>query len=280
MRIQPMPKFSIISCVSNFEVYQKCLVESLYRFENIDLYELIPVDNYANNYTATQALNLAIRAAKSDLIICCHQDISLLPGFFDRAIKLLDGIDDDWGIIGCAGPSLLKDESNKHFPIGRVYAGKAGEYGDDFDSKLRIIYDGEIRSAEAYCVDECLFLINKRQGIRFNPEIDGFHFYGADICLSMRSAGKKVYASYLPIIHHGEYSESAISGDIEYWRLFKKLLKLWRHEFKECYGTHMHWTYLNNDTNSFEISTYLEKTALSHNFSAKVLYFKINEKIT
>jgi GT2 family glycosyltransferase len=275
-----MPKFSIISCVSNFEVYQKCLIESLYRFENTDLYELIPVDNYNSNYTAAQALNLAIKAAKSDLIICCHQDISLLPGFFQRAIKILDDIDDDWGIIGCAGPSLEKDESNNHFPIGRVYAGKVSEYGDDFDSKLRIIYDGEIRSAAAFCVDECLFLINKRQGIRFNPEIDGFHFYGADICLSMMTAGKKVYASYLPIIHHGEFSESAKSGDIEYWRLFKKLLKLWREKFKECYGTHMHWTHLNDDTKGFEISTYLEKTASSHNFSAKVLYLKINEKIT
>ena len=279
-----MPKFSVISCVSDFEVYQKCLVDSIYGFENKDLFELIPVDNSTGTYTAAQALNLAISLSKSDSIVCCHQDISLLPGFFESAAASIGAAGENWGIIGCAGPSIEMDENDKPYPVGRVYSGKPDRYGNDFDVKLTRVYDGKVDLTEVYCVDECLFLINKRHNIGFNPEFDGFHFYGADFCLNMKSAGHKVYASCLPIIHHGEFSTSTHSGDIEYWRLFKKFIKLWRPKYdKHFFGTHMHWVRTkdkNSEIGGMDISTYIPKTAIGQNFSAKILYSTINEKMT
>jgi len=284
LRHWPLQKFSIISCVSDFEVYQKCLVDSLYRFENNNIYELIPIDNSTGVYSAAQALNLGMKLSKSDYVICCHQDVSLLPGFFDRASRSINDAGDTWGVIGCAGPSMEMDIDDRPYPVGRVYGGLPSQFDDDFDEKLTRLYDGNTNLTEVFSVDECLFMINKRHNIEFNSVLDGFHFYGADLCLSMKSAGHKVFASYLPIIHHGEFSTSLKDGDVGYWRLYKKFIKLWSRKLKErFFGTHMHWIKtknVNKDLDSTDISTYIIKNAVGRHFSAKILYYTINENTT
>ena len=225
-----------------------------------------------------------MKLSKSDCVICCHQDVSLLPGFFDGVSKSINEAGDAWGIIGCAGPSMEMGVDDKPYPVGRVYGGQPGQFGDDFDKKLTRLYDGRTNLSEVFSVDECLFLINKKHGIEFNSALDGFHFYGADFCLSMKSAGHKVYSSYLPIIHHGEFSTSLKDGDTEYWRLYKKFIRLWSHKYQErFFGTHMHWIKTKNANeglDSTDISTYIVKNAVGQHFSAKILYYTINEKTT
>ncbi len=269
------PIYSIITCVSNFDIYNECVVNSFYNSKiNKEHYELIPIDNRMSIYTAPQALNYGLIIAKSDLIICCHQDISFLPGFFDEVEKSVKKTGGDWGIIGSSGRSIEIDEvSKKPDWVGVVYNGHPNQLGDDFDNKLTKCWDGKKEMKEVHCVDECLFMINKRHNITFNPEINGFHFYGADLALSMRSAGHKVYATYLPSIHHGAYSGSLKAKD-DYWPLFRKLLDMWSTIFPECYGTHFHWT---TSEVGMEIASYISIESDTESFRASTTNIKIRE---
>ena len=49
-------------------------------------------------------------------------------------------------------------------------------------------------SAEVRTLDEVVLLVRKSSGIRFDPKLDGFHFYGTDICLEASQRGLKCYA--------------------------------------------------------------------------------------
>ena len=270
------PIYSIVTCVSNFDAYNDCVVKSFYNSDlNKEEFELIPIDNRKSIYTAPQALNHGLTIAKADTIICCHQDISFLPGFFKKAKEALTKVGEDWGIIGNAGCSIELDSISERVKlIGTVYNGHPGQLSDDFDDKLKKCWDGLRILAEVHTVDECLFLINKRHKIFFNDKINGFHFYGTDLSLAMRSAGYKVYATYLPSIHHGAYSGSLKAKD-DYWPLFKKLLALWSEAYPECYGTHFHW---NKTEAGREVSSYIVIESDTDNFKASAVYSKIREK--
>ncbi len=269
------PIYSILTCVSNYDVYNDCVVNSFYNSKiNKDLYELIPIDNRMSIYTAPQAINYGLTIAKSDLVICCHQDVSFLPGFFDEVEKSVKKAGEDWGIIGSAGRSLELDKVTKKPKfIGVVYNGHPGDLSEDFDTKLIKCWDGYRDLIEAHTVDECLFLINKRHKIFFNEILNGFHFYGCDFAFSMRSAGYKVYAAYLPSIHHGAYSSSLKTKD-NYWSLFRKLLDRWSAAFPECYGTHFHWT---TSKNGREIASYIPFESDNDSFKASTTHTEFRE---
>lgn len=270
------PIYSILTCVSNFNIYNDCVVNSFYNSDiNKDEYELIPIDNRMSVYTAPQAINHGLSIAKSDTIICCHQDISFLPGFFDEVKKSIAIAGDDWGVIGSAGRSIELDKVSKTPQlVGVVYNGHPGQFCSDFDHKLKKIWEGRKDLTEVHSVDECLFLINKRHKILFNPAINGFHFYGTDFVFSNRSAGYKVYASYLPCVHHGAYSGSLKAKD-NYWPLLRKLIKIWSAAYPNCYGTHFHWT---TSSKGREIESYIVNETETDTFNASVLQTKIREK--
>jgi len=91
-----------------------------------------------------------------------------------------------------------------------------------------------------HCADECVIVVNKRTGLRFDSMFHGFHFYGVDMCLQARAAAYKVFCAHLPIIHYGKYSAS-MSGHNKYWTYLRYLHNKWQLRFPEMLGTHMHW---------------------------------------
>lgn len=270
------PIYSILTCVSNYNIYNDCVVNSYYNSNiNKDVCELIPIDNRMSIYTAPQAINYGLTIAKSDTVICCHQDVSFLPGFFDEVEKSIREAGENWGIIGNAGRSIEIDKTTqKPKFIGVVHNGHPGKFGLDFDLVLKKCWHGEAQLTEVHTVDECLFLINKRHGITFNEAINGFHFYGADYAFSMRSAGHKVYAANLPSIHHGAYSSSLKTKD-NYWPLFRKLLDMWSTTFQECYGTHFHWT---ASESGKDIASYIPFESDNESFKASTTHTEFRER--
>lgn len=271
------PIYSILTCVSNFNIYNDCVVNSFYNSNiNKDKYELIPIDNRMSIYTAPQALNYGLTIAKSDTVVCCHQDISFLPGFFDEADRSIKEAGDNWGIIGSSGRSIKTDvETKRPDLIGAVYNGHPGQLSIDFDVALKKCWNGQKKLAEVHTIDECLFLINKKHNITFNEALNGFHFYGTDFALSMRSAGHKVFAAYLPSIHHGAYSSSLKTRD-NYWPLYRKLLDIWSVHFTECYGTHFYWT--TSKSGKKEIVSHIPFEFENESFKASAVQIEFREQ--
>lgn len=262
-------RYSIITCVSDFEVYERCLLSSLSRLMgDIPEYELIPIDNRTSAYYASAALNHGIDISHADIIIFCHQDISLMPDFFQYVEQALAGVDERWGVIGCAGKSVGLDHK-----VGIVYNGHPGEYDSNYYEKLSRSWDGKTTRHRVCCVDECLFIYNKKTKTRFNNFLKGFHFYATDLCMSLTKNKFDVYATYLPVIHHGAYSSSLLTRD-NYWQLFRDLISNWQKDFKSLSGTHMRWE---TTDDSICMTSYITFDSESSDFSARVLYMTIEE---
>lgn len=275
------PNYSIITCVSDFDVYNSCLLSSLEQFENNDLYEVIPIDNRNKAYTASAAINLGLKIAHSDIIICCHQDVTLLPRFFDILSNHIKNLkrNKKWKLIGCAGRRYDPNRTDfSEGDVGIVFNGPPGYKGQDFELALERPWNGMTDLTEVHCVDECLFIINNSHDDKlvFDTNLKGFHFYGVDYSIQARQAGYKVYAAYLPIIHHGAYSSSLIVNQ-DYWYLYKDLISKWIKVEDRCFGTHMHWRKRADGIK--EISSYIVANADTHRFRAKILYSTINEKL-
>lgn len=240
-----MPDFSIITCVSRPEVYDRCLLRSINATRGRHDVEIIPIHNEGNPYSASNALNIGIDVARSDNLILVHQDVRLLPGWFDRLRQVTNDMPRDWAVLGSAGIDLQ---------YGR---GEIGQWGGaakrasvavgqvwDADERLNKepYWNGSKETTKVHCADECLLVLNKRTGLRFDALFTGFHFYGVDLCLQGRAAGYGIYCGNLPIIHYGQYSASFM-GNNKYWVYLRMLYDKWRLRFPELLGTHFHWSH-------------------------------------
>lgn len=238
-----MPDFSIICCISDPEVFDKCLLSSLKEVGKDYDWEIIPVMNHNNVYSASNALNAGLDVSKSDNIIFVHQDIRLLDNWFEILERNIQQLPEDWGILGCAGIDALygKDDIGKW---GGALEGNTVAVGSIWDSDETLdeepYWNGSKDLTKVHCIDECLFVMNKKTGLRFDPQFNGFHFYGVDMSLSCRAASFGCYASHLPLVHYGKYSASLI-GDNRYWVFLRFLHNKWKLRFPELYSTHMHW---------------------------------------
>lgn len=234
-------KFSIITCISNPEIYNSCVLDSVGKIRKGFDVELIPIINSHNLYSASTALNIGIDAAKGDILIFVHQDVKFLDNWFQLLTEIIDTIPDDWAVIGSAGISLDYNRQDigrwggaKHVDtvaVGTVY---------DSDEATEPYWNGIKQLTKSHCADECLFVFNKATGLRFDVQFNGFHFYGVDICLQARAAAYSVYCAHLPIIHYGKYSAS-FSDDKKYWMYLRFLYNKWKLQFPDMLGTHMHW---------------------------------------
>lgn len=238
-----MPRFSLITCISDPTTYANCTLKYINRVRGDHDIEIIPIINNDNRYSASNALNIGIDVSKSDIVILLHQDIRLLDGWFYKLETILEGVDENWGIIGAAGIGLQYKRSDigkwggsvreETVAIGTVY-----DSDDNLDEPP--YWNGHKSITPVHCIDECLFVMRKSTGLRFDSVFNGFHFYGVDMCLQSRAAGYLVYAADLPIVHYGKYSAS-FTGNHRYWHFFRHLHHKWHQRFPELLGTHMHW---------------------------------------
>ena len=175
-----MPKYSIVTVVSNPDTYNLCLLQSLTKARVGYDIEIIPVINTNNCYSACDALNIGLDASKSDIVIFSHQDVSLIGDWFGRLNSIISNINGDWGVIGTAGISLNFTDSDVSKWGGPINKNKI-TVGQVWDSASNLnnepYWDGIKETTKVHCVDECLFAINKSTGLRFDQLFSGFHFY-------------------------------------------------------------------------------------------------------
>jgi len=239
-----MSEFSIISCISKPDVYDECVLHSVNACRNNHGVEFVPVLNMEGLYSASLALNVGIDSSKSDILVICHQDVQLLgDDWFGAVKKIISQLEDDWAIVGSAGISMdfMRGDIGPWGGAKEVDTVAVGSVWDNDDCLDEPPYWNGIKEpTKCHCVDECLFILKKSTGLRFDPLFNGFHFYGVDICLQARAAGYGVYCADLPIIHYGKYSAS-FTSDSRYWTYLRRLHDKWKYQFPEMLGTHMHW---------------------------------------
>lgn len=118
--------------------------------------------------SAPQGLNALLAAANGSFVVLCHQDVRLIADgrdVLDRSLADLADHDPTWALAGNAGgvsPGCLAMSITDPHGRGR----RLGSL-----------------PARAMSLDENFIVVRTEAGLRFSRDLDGFHLYGADICL-------------------------------------------------------------------------------------------------
>ena len=159
------------------------------------------------NFGLTKALNIGLRAAEGEYILCLHDDARISGESVTRMADFLEARAD----VGAVCP-LLTDESGDPVPQVRELPGPAAP-----DPPLRPATGGE--EIEAACVSGAAFMF-RAFFLRALRQIDErYGTYGSEIelCAQMRRAGKKIaILRGVPGIHEFSASaapENALQGD-------------------------------------------------------------------
>lgn len=157
--------------------------------------DYLSIDNTgAQQASAFEGLNAMLNEARGRYVILCHQDVRLLVddrAILDQRLAELDALDPSWALAGNAGG---------------VAAGKlAIRITDPHGANQHI---GAL-PARVMSLDENFIVVRRAARVGFSNDLEGFHFYGADICLMADLAG---YSAYVIDFHLAHLSAGIKNG--------------------------------------------------------------------
>lgn len=175
-----MPTFALVSLVNDRAQFAAC--QASLRADAQPFPEWLMVEPNLHGWNAAQGLNHGIEQLAADWIVCVHQDVLFPPGFWAQLTTALAALPADAavaGIVGC--------ERSGRF------------HGHILDPNGHCYWPG--LPHEVLAVDEVLIAVRKDSGMRFCPEVPGFHCYGADLCFETEQRGLRVMAIDAPLLH-------------------------------------------------------------------------------
>jgi hypothetical protein len=144
-----------------------------------EITEYLFIDNTGSKQTSAYAgLNALLNAARAEKVILCHQDVRLeRDGLaqLNKRLSELEAIDPHWALAGNAGGVAP----------GRLALRISDPHGQDQ-------YIGEL-PARVMSLDENFIVVRRETRVSFSRDLDGFHLYGADICLNADILGWHAY---------------------------------------------------------------------------------------
>ena len=173
------PRYAIGTLVSNRQQYDAMLASfRAHGFGDNDC-EYLFIDNTSEPQTdAYRGLTALLNAARAPIVILCHQDVRMLEddrAVLDQRLSALSQTDPAWALAGNAGgvaPGRLAlritDPHGANQNIGQ------------FPERVTTL-------------DENFIIVRRDARVGFSRDLEGFHFYGADICLNAGLAGYSAY---------------------------------------------------------------------------------------
>jgi hypothetical protein len=184
------PIFSICTLVTNHAEY-RAMVESFTAGGFTAEYaEFLYLDNSAtNNWDAFRGIQRFICVARGHYVILCHQDIRLINddcAVLQERLAALDGLDADWALAGNAGATAN----------GSLVIRISDPHGED---QRRGPFPTQVVS-----LDENFIILRRDALVSVSAGLSGFHFYGTDMCLQARCAGRSAWAIDFHLRHLSE----------------------------------------------------------------------------
>ena len=179
---------SVVYCTrTENKKHQEHLVKSSGLHKHIEVIEIIN-----NGESLTKAFNRGLKQAKNDIVVFCHDDITIETKQWGKKLEKLFNNNEEFGIIGVAGTKHMSETGRwwdkPQTMFGRVkhtHEGKSwlSSYSDDLGDNIE----------ETIIVDGVWFAVNKsRLKKDFDESVEGFHFYDVDFCMQNRLEGVKV----------------------------------------------------------------------------------------
>jgi hypothetical protein len=149
---------------------------------------------------AYRGINALINAARGRYVILCHQDVRLIDdglNALDACLRDLDARDPNWALAGNAGG----------IAPGRLAIRITDPHGADRRS-------GEL-PARVMSLDENFIVVKRSARVGCSVDLDGFHFYGADLCLNADVAGHSAWVIDFHLHHLSSGAKSADFFELE-----------------------------------------------------------------
>jgi hypothetical protein len=148
------------------------------------------------------------RAREARVVAFIHQDVYLPAGWVDRVTASIAGLQESWAVAGVWGV-----RSDGQF-AGRVWCSGGGR------EHVGITGTNEVAS-----LDEIVLLLNTRHGLRFDPDLPGFHLYATDLILQARQKGLKSFCIDAPVVHNSRRNPQPL--DWGYWAAYRYMQHKW-----------------------------------------------------
>jgi hypothetical protein len=199
---------SIVSCVNDFDKYDLCVRSSFHKDCETGSVELLPVDNTSNSRSAPAALNMGFAQATGKIIVFCHQDVVFPEGWIQKLyeqISIIEQTHEKWGVLGTFGVA------NNGMFAGHIIDPSGHFYCQPLPA--------EVQSLDEHCL-----IVSKDSGLCFDETIEGFHLYGADICVQALARGLTNFAIDACVSHL-----SSGNVDDDFSEATNKLYQKWRY---------------------------------------------------
>ena len=194
-------EFSVFTLVNDQDQYEKLLNSFNKAGFNETNSEFCYLDNRDKNaYDGYSGLNKAIHISKGQYIILIHQDVRLeFDNINDlrQKIQEIQAKDHNWAVLGNAGGNndlgekfiRISDPANKNLSLGQI-------------------------PAKVLSLDENFILLKSSSQITFSNDMNGYHFYGTDICQQAVFKGYSCYVIDFHLLHlsSGNKDQSYIDG--------------------------------------------------------------------
>lgn len=175
--------------------------------------EFLYIDNTGSEQTcAYRGLNAILNQARGPYVILCHQDVRLSRdrrAVLECRLRDLGAADRSWAVAGNAGG---------------VRAGQLAMRITDPHGSDRSVGD---LPARVMSLDENFLVVRRDARIGFSNDLTGFHFYGADICLTAELLGYTAYVIdfHLEHLSAGKIGPSFAAAEEAFRRKWSRALR-------------------------------------------------------
>lgn len=214
---------SIVYCTRQTNpAHKEHLIKTSGLHKHVEVIEIIN-----NGESLTKAYNRGLKQAKYDIVVFCHDDLTIeTKQWGNKLVKLFDK-NPEYGIIGVAGgknmPASGQWWENRSKMYGRVkhtHEGKSwlSAYSDDLGNELE----------EVVVVDGVWFAVDKKRLKKdFNENVEGFHFYDVTFAFENFLEGVKVGVTTVVRVNHqsiGMTNEAWEKNRVDFSEAFQAFL--------------------------------------------------------
>ena len=207
-------RFSICTLVTSPEQYAEMTASFIQRGFGLSDCEYLYIDNSEENrFDAFAGYNLFLTIAQGDYIILCHQDVFLVDDdrlALERTLADLEERDPCWGACGNAG-GISKS---------KLAIRISDRYGKD---QRRGSFPARVSA-----LDENFIVARRDANLALSHDIQGFHLYGADLCIHAELLGRTCYVIDFHLLHTGRGTIDRSFYDIRR-ALVRKYASAFRH---------------------------------------------------
>jgi glycosyltransferase involved in cell wall biosynthesis len=198
------------------------LIKSSGLHKHIEVIEIIN-----NGESLTKAYNRGLKQAKNNIVVFCHDDITLETNQWGHKLLKVFEKNPQYGILGVAGSKFMAPSGqwweNPKKMYGRVKHTHEGRswlsaYSDDIGQGVE----------EVINVDGVFFAVDKSKlTSNFDETVEGFHFYDVNFCFDNYLKGTKVGVVTLIRVNHksiGMTNEAWEANRLAFAEKFKDVL--------------------------------------------------------